>query len=205
MKQPTSRLLYGYWNEVRGDRIAPTRFEIEPSRISEILSEAFILELGERGGHVFRLAGSRICEQIGIELRGRDVRWLAGRDDSILDDMLEKITRDGGVGVLEVDAETRDGRHADFEMIILPLIHPAEKITRFVGAISFVDPPAWIGIEALTPVAIKSYEVIWPEGRPFSIVAHGRQQLALSPVFAGASVVRSERRQFRVLEGGRKP
>ena len=70
MKQKTSQILFAYWNEVRGSRVAPRRFEIEPSRISEILPETFILERLDRETYRFRLAGTRICEEFGQELRG---------------------------------------------------------------------------------------------------------------------------------------
>ncbi|MEZ5855057.1 MAG: PAS domain-containing protein [Hyphomicrobiaceae bacterium] len=204
MKQPTIRLLYNYWNDVRGERLAPTRFEIEPSRISRVLSETFILERTSDGAHTFRLAGTRICEQLGTELRGRDATWLAGPDRDILEAMLEKITRDGGVGLFEFEATTKDRRRARFETVILPLVHPDDQITRYVGAMSAIEPPAWLGVDPLSPASILTHEVIWPDGRPHAVVAHSRQQLAFSPAFAQARVVRFDRRQFRILDGGRK-
>ncbi len=204
MKQTTIRLLYNYWNDVRRDRLAPTRFEIEPSRISRVLSETFILERNADADHVFRLAGSRVCEQLGVDLKGRDASWLGGPDHAIVDAMLEKVTRDGGVSLFEFEASTPDGRSAEFEAIILPLVHPDEEITRYVGAISAIEPPSWLGAAPLVPVRIKSHEILWPEGRPHAVVAHSRQQLAFSPAFAEARIVRFDRRQFRILDGGRK-
>ena len=44
MQQRTNQILFAYWNDVRGERLAPRRFEIEPARIATILPETFILE-----------------------------------------------------------------------------------------------------------------------------------------------------------------
>ncbi len=47
MKHPTSRMLFSYWDSLRGDRAAPERGEIEPGAIRHILAETFILDLSE--------------------------------------------------------------------------------------------------------------------------------------------------------------
>ena len=70
MKQRTLHTLYGYWNEVRAGRLAPRRLEIEPSRIAGILSETFMLERVDAATYRYRLAGTRLCELFGSELRG---------------------------------------------------------------------------------------------------------------------------------------
>ena len=72
MQQRTLQTLYGYWNEVRAGRLAPQRLEIEPSRIAGILSETFMLERIDAGSYQYRLAGTRLCEMFGSELRGRN-------------------------------------------------------------------------------------------------------------------------------------
>src|SRR5690606_24764284 len=72
MKNDTSRVLFHYWNAIRGTRRAPRRFEIEPARISRILPEAFILEQRDVDTYRFRIAGTRLCELFGMELRGHN-------------------------------------------------------------------------------------------------------------------------------------
>ena len=44
MKHTTTQNLYAYWNAMRGARLAPRRFEIEPAQIADILPDTFILE-----------------------------------------------------------------------------------------------------------------------------------------------------------------
>jgi hypothetical protein len=204
MKQPTSRILFDYWNDVRRGRMAPTRFEIEPSRIAPILSETYILERTEDRSYPFRLAGTRICEVLGRELRGGDFTCLAGDDDHTVKRALETVTQEGAVALFELEARTDDHRTVHLEAIVLPLLHPAKSVTRYLGALSAIDPPVWLGSEPLEPSCLISHSLVWPEGRPHAVVAQGYHQLPFSPELAAARMVRSNRRQFRILDGGRK-
>lgn len=202
MKQATTRILFEYWNEVRGSRMAPTRFEIEPSRIAPILSETFILERTRRASYAFRLAGTKICEQLGRELRGEDFLSLVPEDGAILSKALEAVTGDGAGVVMEIEAETGDARSVTFEAIVLPLVHPASEVTRYLGAMTAVERPAWLGIERLETATLLTHDVIWPDGRPCAFA--DERQLPFSPELAAARIVKSARRQFRILDGGRK-
>lgn len=205
MKQPTTQLLYQYWNDIRGSRMAPTRFEIEPTRLAPFLSETFILERRAAGSFIFRLAGTRVCEQFGRELRGEDFVEFAVDDLGAIAKGLEAVTTLGAVLHAEIEATTGDGRLAVFEAIVLPLVHPANEVTRYLGSLSAVDPPLWLGAQPLVSSWVATHTLIWPDGRPRSLadeVAAG--QLAFAPELAAARVVRSANRQFRILDGGRK-
>jgi hypothetical protein len=70
MKHPANRELYGYWNERRGDRLAPERADIEPSAIRQVLGDTFVLAADGIAHHPFRLAGTRLCALFGRELKG---------------------------------------------------------------------------------------------------------------------------------------
>jgi len=99
MQQPTSRQLYAYWDRVRNGRVAPRRFEIEPARIPALLPETFIAEGAGLLGFRFRLAGTKICEQFGKELRDIDLLSLFGDGDrEQLGAMLHAVFTDGAVG-----------------------------------------------------------------------------------------------------------
>lgn len=203
MKQRTSQILYRYWNEVRGTRLAPTRFEIEPGRITEILSETFILE-GEGRSFKFRLAGTRMCEQLGCELRGKEFLELFGEEDvAVLSRSIEAITAQGAVGVLELEARDPSERAVTFEMILLPLVHTGRTISRCLGAMSAIDAPMWLGTLPLRPAGLLRHSLHWPDGRPHEVIARGNQAPFL-PGLASARIVRHQRRQFRVLDGGRQ-
>jgi hypothetical protein len=70
MKNASTRLVFEYWDGLRGERAAPERGEIEPGALRHALADTFVLE-NEPIGPVFRLAGTRLCALIGQELRGR--------------------------------------------------------------------------------------------------------------------------------------
>jgi hypothetical protein len=204
MRQRTSQTLYAYWNDVRGSRLAPRRFEIEPGRIAEILPESFILECSEGQGFSFRLAGTRICDQFGREFRGTSFLELtdeANRGD--LRRYLTTMAEHGAVGLFQLEAAASRDRYVDFEILALPLVHTQETITRFLGSISAIDPPEWLGSEPLRPLRFRSLELIWPDGRPHAILERARRQAPFLPHVQDARIVRSERRQFRVFDGGK--
>ncbi|TXM87718.1 PAS domain-containing protein, partial [Methylobacterium sp. WL122] len=70
MKHPTSRMLYSYWDRLRGQRCAPERSEIEPGAIRHLLADSLILELDmPHRTATLRLAGTRVCALFGRELR----------------------------------------------------------------------------------------------------------------------------------------
>ena len=191
MQQPTSRQLYAYWDRVRNGRAAPRRFEIEPSKIAAILPETFIVEGADLLGYRFRLAGTRICEQFGRELRGADLLSLwdaAGRD--ALSSLLRNVFEEAAVGYGRFRAYTGSDRQAGFELLLLPLIHTGNAINRILGAITAIEPPSWLGAEPLLRYEIVELNLHRPDGSP-PFMAKG-----------DAEIVSLVRRQFRVLSGG---
>lgn len=203
MKHKTSQILYAYWNEVRGNRIAPRRFDIEPARIGSILPETFILERVEAGCFRFRLAGTRIFETFGIEFRGRNFLDLwCGADRENIQSQLATLTSGSGVVQLTFDAIAEDGRRARFESILLPLTHSSHVLDRIVGSISCISPPAWLGTTRLESYVLIEHGISSPIGTSVTTTDAIERQDPFAPNLREARLVRSERRQFRVYEGG---
>ena len=168
-----------------------------------MLPETFILERMENGGFRFRLAGTRITEVLGLELRGFDFLDLwNSADRQGVGTHLANVTEQGGVAHLGFTAAADDGRTAKFEAVLLPLIHTDKIIDRIVGAISCISPPSWLGDTKLSQRTLTSLQTIWPEGRPHSVIVRGQSQAALLPHTREARLVRFDRRSFRVYDGG---
>ena len=155
MQQPTSRQLYAYWDDLRNGRIAPRRFEVDPSRIASILHETFIAECTGLLEVRFRLAGTKICQQFGRELRGVDFLGLwpvADRD--AMASLVRNVQTDGAVAHGMFHGFSRTHRKASFEFILMPLIHTDRTINRLLGSPSFISsglmarPPSF---RTLTP------------------------------------------------------
>lgn len=205
MKQKTSQILYAYWNGVRGERMAPRRFEIEPARIASILPETFILERLDSDTYIHRLAGTRMCEQFGFEFRGSNFldSW-TDEDRHILAQQFAQASMQGGVLILDFDAGPLDQTRprVAFEMALMPLVHTSTTVTRLLGACSVIEPPIWLGSEELVTRRLLAHHVVWPDGRPHAIADRYRNQTPFLASLAGARLVKSDRRSFRVLDGG---
>jgi hypothetical protein len=204
MQNTTTQILYKYWNEVRGDRMAPRRFEIEPARFATILPETFMIECEPGQGYRFRLAGTRVTEKLGYELRGRDLSDLVQeQESSSLSPLLTSISEQGAVGVLRIEMVAGDGRTALFEVVILPLVHTDNHITRLLGAISTCNHEPWLGSDLLQPGHIVHRETVWPDGRPHAMIDRMDRQIPFRTDVPPSRLVRGNRRVFRVFDGGR--
>jgi hypothetical protein len=191
MQQPTSRQLYAYWDGVRNGRIAPRRFEIEPAKIAGLLRETFIAECTGLLSFRFRLAGTRICQHFGRELRGVDFLslWSLGDREAIAS-QVRNVLNDGAVGYGIFDAYTKTNRQARFEFTLMPLIHTNQTINRLLGAMTAIEPPFWLGSEPLATFEVRELHLHWPDGIP-AFVAN-----------EGAGVARRGGRRLRVVDGG---
>jgi hypothetical protein len=206
MKQKTLQTLFGYWNEVRAGRLAPQRLEIEPSQIAGSLSETFMLERIDVGTYHYRLAGTRLCEMFGSELRGKN--FLDGWSDLdrvTLVRTLSSVSEQGAVGVLRIEGASDARNRVEIEAILLPLLHGGRKIGRIIGAMSATTTPFWLDSQPLSSHRLLGHELIWPDGRPHAVLERMGKQPAFMPVPAQQPLraIRAARRQFRVLEGGR--
>ena len=191
MQQPTSRQLYAYWDGLRNGRIAPRRFEIDPARIASLLHEIFIAECTGLLEFRFRLAGTKICQQFGRELRGVDFLGLwSAEDRDAMASLVRNVQTDGAVahGVFHGFSPTH--RKASFEFTLMPLIHTDLAINRLLGAITAIEPPFWLGTEPLTSFEVSELHLHWPDGTPAFMTNGGAEIIRLSP------------RRFHVVEGG---
>lgn len=167
MKHTTSRMLYAYWNEIRGVRVAPRRLEIDPTRLAAILPEIFILERVSADTYLFRLAGTRLCAQFGAEFRGLEFLSLwPDADRAALQHRLSVITAQGGAVVFTMEARSSTGKVATFEAIVLPLIHVRQSVDRFLGAMSALAAPAWLGAEPLATWTLIKHANLWTGQTP---------------------------------------
>ncbi len=117
---------------------------------------------------------------------------------------MRTITDQGAVGVLELAGRTADGRQAAFEVVILPLVHGDKTISRYLGAFSAINPPAWLGTAPVVVEKVIRQELVWPEGRPHAVIERAYHQAPFIPQVMTGRIVRVDRRQFRIFDGGRK-
>ena len=192
MKHAATRMVFSYWDALRGERAAPERGEIEPGEIRHVLADTFILEIDRDRTAEFRLAGTRICALFGRELKGlpfvnlwaEGARRDAGRNLDIV------VDETGGV-VAGLVGTTDEGDVLDLELLLLPLRHRGKPHARVMGALSPAVSPAWIGFRKITAISTVSMRVIWPSGRS-DVRSFAAQR---DPI--------ERRRRFVVHQGGR--
>ena len=58
-------------------------------------------------------------------------------------------------------------------------------------------------IEAITTLQLATAQIIWPAGRPHAVASRMVQQAPFSTALSTGRIVRQDRRQFRVFDGGK--
>ncbi len=204
MKHKTSKSLYAYWNSVRADRVAPQRFDIDPAGISALLPYTFILERLDAENFRYRLAGTRICDIFGSELRGTNFLdgW-AAMDRLPLLRQFSILTGQGAAIIMHLKLATFGEASVECEALLLPLLHTRGTIDRILGSFSPLAEPSWLGDSPAMSKYLIANELVWPSRDPR--LAIQRAPAPVEPdIFRAreARIVRSDRRQFRVFDGG---
>lgn len=165
MKQWQSKALYHYWQKQARHRSAPKRSEINPTEIKPLLKQVFILEVGGTEQYKFRLAGTGLCEQYGIELKNVKFLDLWKHNHQILvRNALHQVVQNAKPVMVHFKAVAGRDRVVDYEMLLLPLAQGSgEELTRVLGIATPVQNPFWLGssrflrqnIESITPLGEK--------------------------------------------------
>lgn len=150
--------LKSYWDRLRAGRVAPYRAEIDPRQFESALENMFIVEkLGPENMRI-RLAGMKICEMMGIEVRGMQPGFLIDdADRTRFDRLLNVVMDEPAVVELKLSAPNRMGRYRA-TMLLMPLRSDFGDINRVIGCTSGADdvfaPPLSFIIEdvAVTPI-----------------------------------------------------
>ena len=111
MKHPSNRELFNYWNERRGERLAPERADIEPAAIRHVLGDTFVTEMSGSENHQFRIAGTRLCALFGRELKAESFLKLWNRTGQTAIRELLAVVMDEKVGVVASATGDHRRRH----------------------------------------------------------------------------------------------
>ncbi|ANL28058.1 PAS domain-containing protein [Rhizobium phaseoli] len=155
MRVQTTIEIFDYWNRIRGAADAPLKSQVEPSAVPHLLQSLFILEAREDGDIVFRLAGTRICDLFGRDLRGERFSslWAHGQHADIertaigvMDHAMPALFNTTGYSIV--------GHQASFEIIMMPLRSSNGACDRVLGAIAPVAAASWLEIVPLEFLAL---------------------------------------------------
>lgn len=163
MKHKTTFRLHKYWTDLRGERSAPQRTEVEPGDIRDVLAETFILNANSDRDFRFRLAGSRVCALYCRELKQKDyLAFWGGSDLSALNTVMEAIREDAAAAVIGWEGRNLRGQSLLLETVLLPLQTEGGGYNRILGSMAALDKPYWLGVHPIIEQSIVSLRMIWP-------------------------------------------
>ena len=209
MRTTTSQILFDYWNMVRDGHIAPQRIEIDPYALSKILSQTMILEVADTNRMVFRIAGTGICEFLGSEMRGYDFLQLwTLTDQSKIKSALKKTLLAGSPLTVSTKSQTQHNTTLTSEILLLPLHDQENRPTRLLGCWSQRTNNSIIRTTNNNPAqhVIMELSTDWPITHliPTTVAQHVAPVESVPTRFSnlGMRIVRREKRNFGVLDGG---
>lgn len=188
MKHPSNRDLFDYWNERRGERLAPERADIEPSAIRKVLGDTFVLDVGGSGNHLFRIAGTRLCALFGRELKGESfVRLWQRSGQSAIRELIAVVAEEKAGVVASVTGATSDDTllPVHLELLLLPLSYQSRGEARVMGALAPMAAPYWLGAKAIGPLTLGMFRHI---GAAVDAVAPPRFRAAAGRIRHGLTV-----------------
>jgi hypothetical protein len=180
MTHPSIRRLFEYWNERRGNRLAPEREDIEPDSIRHVLADAFILSFDPSRRHPFRIAGTRVCALFRRELKGESFLDLWSETTGTDIRTLLAFVADKSVGVI-ADVATVTGTKVSLELLMMPLDYHGRANARVLGALIPTGSSLWVGAHTLSDLNVVTHRYLGPAAavkiRPLArIMTRGRRR-----------------------------
>ena len=161
MKHPSSRELFAYWNERRGQRPAPERADVDPGAIRGALGDSFILALDD-GEARFRLAGTRVCALFCRELKGSSFLSLwSSRSRPEVEALIHAGTDESAGSVAGAIGYVTDGE-VDLELLLLPLSYRGRQDARLIGILAPLKIPYWLGTEPVHELLLGVHRHVGP-------------------------------------------
>lgn len=218
MKLFTTKYLYEYWNELRGKRAAPSRKELDPNVLKDVLPNLFLLDRLGKSEYNFRLAGTKTCNIFGKELRDSNFLdlWSANDRDSFAS-LLETLTEQGAVivcglkGMVAENQMNDEPRPVNFEFLALPLFHTQSgQCTSVIGSFGFDAEVERQHLLPIKDIEMVSLRVIWPIDEQVNapkIVSGKNSQLQIAIDEAESATSQPDymarRAQFKLIKGGK--
>jgi hypothetical protein len=198
MKHQATNELFRYWNELRGERTAPERNEIDPGAIRHVLADTFMLDIDAEQRFPFRLAGTRVNALFDAEQKGRSFLDLWTQDERRnLAGVLMTVADDACPVVAGAVAAPHGHDECPFEVLLLPMRHHGKTHSRILGIIKTVRTPSWLGMLPIGALNLRSLEV--------AVARHHTGPQRLAAKLRGAAAKTEGRPLLRVIEGGGSP
>lgn len=146
MKHRNSHLLIGYWSRLRAGRDVPDQSEIDPRAIKRMLSQVFILDARDPARPFYRLAGTKLCDRFGLELRGTSfyAHWEAQAREQLVQLLRQSLEMKQPVWLSGIGT-TASCAMMEMETVLAPLTFGASAPQRFLGIAQFLGDSTQLG------------------------------------------------------------
>ena len=143
---PTLRRLLRWWNEKRGVRPMPSRVDLDPTELRDILPDLLLLTvepLDEGYCCTCRLAGTRVEAWLGTSLRGKRADEIAfGSAATSVLEQYELTVRRAEPTLCEERYVITRRRRVRYQRILVPLSGTDSGVGHLLGAVVFEEQPA---------------------------------------------------------------
>ena len=181
----TLQRVFNGWDAARDGGCIPFRHALDPRDFGALLDHIFIIEQRSVHDFRFRLCGQKICDQIGMELRGMPaVSLMATVNRQEMTALLE-ATLDG-TDMIKLNVMGTALNMAG-EMLLLPLRGPDGQINRILGTLDAplpICPPNRFEILALEAADLQSmstHAALAEDFKLFETVEGGAKTRSSSP------------------------
>lgn len=134
------RRLYDYWRARCRSGAVPSRRDIDPLDIPDLLPNLFLLDvIGDAEDFVFRLAGSQVEDAFSMPLRGRsiaEIQKAAGTPIPVAQHI--EVARGGGPRYREGSVLVAGRDHWRTHRLLLPLSSDGRAVDVLIGGAIFL-------------------------------------------------------------------
>ena len=164
MKLAATQQLHSYWRELKRDRSAPERNDIDPGEIRGVLADTFILEYEPAAGFPMRIVGTRTNALFQRELRGQSFLdlWRRGDRAEVIR-LLESVADEAQPFLVGAAGGPTGNGLIDVEILLLPLRHRGATHARMLGSCAPSRAPEWLGILPIGLMSLTSLRALRDE------------------------------------------
>ena len=204
MRQKTSTEIFTYWEHIRGNADAPLRNLIQPSAVSHILPELFILENTADNNPRFRLAGTAICNLMGREIRGENFAalWAGSQQDDPVH-IAAGVMKHVVPASINATGYCISGRSMAFELMLLPVRTSSDTCDRLLGCLTPSAHPSSLGNERLEFLALDRSRLLYERPARLVDVPPHPDPIDLLPLRAGSNLGKWIRHKLIQAKNGR--
>jgi hypothetical protein len=147
-----------YWQEIRGDRFAPRRADINPSRLRNQLRHIQFIDVVEGGRRFcYRMVGTRLVELFGNEFAGKYVDDLfSGEKERFFTELYKEVCALRSPMFVDCVYRAFSGLQFTSNRLYLPLSEDGAEVTMIMGVLLFNSPYAFAGEWSQADVDLQS-------------------------------------------------